>query len=575
MNGIALSEGASNTNMPAVVVSGVAQPIVGSGPAPILKHFQQHTGPLFPAGATQMPVFPSSGFADPAGHSASLISNPSRFNPSSMPSIFGPRPVVTAGLSSVPQNPSLIPSGPLPSQVLQRPYMPHPPPLGYTGAPRNLFLPVSQPTSIQSNVIPPLQFSGNQSTTTGPPQFGRPIMSLPQSSLPAAFSDQPPSSAGWSKVPLNTPTSIGSGNMIPVAPAVTGLQGHPSVASHPARPNISPVSLQSVLQSAGAAVNHPMNVPFFSPSPSSHSQQQGLSPSHLPSAAGAPGPIQPVMPQVLMPNSSPNVIPGSTPLISPATPSSTLLPPQSGNSGSSSAGAASFNAINPPIMSAPRPPRPSSNDFTFQPHRPQNPASEVAHRPNTRPILVHPNQSVQPHQGSQTPSIQPPMHILNPSPTIKGFSGPNVGNQMMQPSTQTPVIFASSPTAHPGPPRHAPFPGSTAVPLVQPRNFNSAPPFVNADGVPRAGGPMQIQQNYPASATRPHSFLAPNQQFNSNISFQPAARPGSRSSGVQQVYDPFSPSVSLNTQLSNNRGNTQKQESDPEYEDLMASVGVK
>ncbi|XP_027151078.1 splicing factor 1 isoform X1 [Coffea eugenioides] len=551
VNSSAPSQGTPGTNVPAGVASGVAQPSVGSGPAPSPNHFQQYSGPWFPVGAPQTPAFPSSGFA-----AAPVHLSPSQFNPSSMLSIFGPRPVVTVGFTPVPQNPSLITSGPQQPQVLQRPYISHPPPLS-----------ASQPAPIQSNVTSP-QLSTNQSAPTGPTQFGSSI----------SISYQPPY-AGSSKVPVNTPTSIGAGNMMSMTPATTVLQGHPSMASHPlavsraAPPNIFPITQQSALQSAGAAVNHPANVPYFN---SSSHFQQGLSLSPLPSAAKVPGPMQSVMPRAVMPNSSPNVVPGSNPLLSPVTSSSTLLHPASGIPNSGHAGAVSFNAINPANMTAPRPQQPSSNDFTFQPHRPHNPALEVAHRPNTQPILLHPNQSAQPYQESQISPVQPGMHMLRLPPANPGFSRPNVGNQMMQPRAQTSVNFPSSPTALLGPPRHAPFPGSNAAPLLQPRNFNLDPPFVNADGIPRAGGPMQIQQNYPPSATRPPSFVAPNQHINSNISFQPAAGLSSRASGVQQVYDPFSPtSVSLNTHLSSNRAKIQKQESDPEYEDLMASVGVK
>lgn len=551
VNSNAPSQGTPGTNVPAGVASGVAQPIVGSGPAPSPNHSQQYSGPWFPVGAPQTPVFPSSGFAAPPVHLP-----PSQFNPSSMLSIFGPRPVVTVGFSPVPQNPSLITSGPQQPQVLQRPYISLQPPLS-----------ASQPAPIQSNVTLP-QLSTNQSAPTGPAQFGS----------SASISYQPPYT-GLSKLPVSTPTSTGAGNLMSMTPATTGLQGHPSMASHPlavsraAPPNIFPNTQQSALQSAGAAVNHPANAPYFN---SGSHFQQGLSHSPLPSAAKVPGPMQSVMPLVVMPNSSPNVVPGSTPLFSPVTSSSTLQHPQSGIPNSGPAGAVSFNAINPANMTAPRPQQPSSNDFTFQPHRPPNPALEVAHRPNTRPMLLHPNQSVQPYQESQTSPVQPAMHMLRPPPANPGFSRPNVANQLTRPRAQTPVNFPSSPTAHPGLPRHAPFPGSNAATLLPPRNFNLDPPFANADGIPRAGGPMQIQQNYPPSATRPPSFLAPNQHINSNISFQPAAGLSSRASGVQQVYDPFSPtSVSLNTHSSSNRAKIQKQESDPEYEDLMASVGVK
>jgi splicing factor 1 len=84
---------------------------------------------------------------------------------------------------------------------------------------------------------------------------------------------------------------------------------------------------------------------------------------------------------------------------------------------------------------------------------------------------------------------------------------------------------------------------------------------------------MQLQQNYPASIAPRGQSIALNQQpFISSAS----ARPPSFQGG-QQVYDPFSPtSVSVASQQQvGNLGKGRKPENDPEYEDLMASVGVK
>jgi splicing factor 1 len=84
---------------------------------------------------------------------------------------------------------------------------------------------------------------------------------------------------------------------------------------------------------------------------------------------------------------------------------------------------------------------------------------------------------------------------------------------------------------------------------------------------------MQLQQNYPAPRAPRGQSIALNQQpFISSASARPASFQGG-----QQVYDPFSPtSVSAASQQQvGNLGKGRKPENDPEYEDLMASVGVK
>lgn len=95
---------------------------------------------------------------------------------------------------------------------------------------------------------------------------------------------------------------------------------------------------------------------------------------------------------------------------------------------------------------------------------------------------------------------------------------------------------------------------------------------------------QQLQQNYLSAVGRPQSHLAPNQQqLGSNLpSASSSGRPAAASSspGAQQNYDPFSP-TSISTAPLQGQGQggnplkARKQESDPEYDDLMASVGVK
>nr|CCH50995.1 T3.2 [Malus x robusta] len=69
---------------------------------------------------------------------------------------------------------------------------------------------------------------------------------------------------------------------------------------------------------------------------------------------------------------------------------------------------------------------------------------------------------------------------------------------------------------------------------------------------PRPGNYIQIQQNYPAHATRAEIPRAPNQQFSNNLAFS-SGKSASGPGGGQQLYDPFSP-TSANQQQGGNPG---------------------
>ncbi|CAI9106781.1 OLC1v1006000C1 [Oldenlandia corymbosa var. corymbosa] len=521
VNSNAIAQGKPSNDMGGAAAS--AQPNMAAE----LNDFPQSTGPWF-----------------------SLTEMSPPFNPS----MFGPRSSASAGFTPVPQSPAFVPLGPRQPPVSQHQYLPQPPPVHHIGAPRNMFMPVSQSASIRSNMTPS-QVLSNQAAGAEPGPFFRPLIpSLPQSSHAATLLDQPQAPSGWSKAPSENQTLIGSGTMMPKAPAVSGSWGPSPLASQP----------------ASAAVNNPISVPFFN---SGAQSQMGFSPTQLSPAVASPipfqgpppsvAPMQPVVPQIPRANSSLNVVPGSTPLLSPMQSNPALLPV------SGSGGAGSFNPMAPPHMIGPRPQQPSASDFTFQPHRPQHAEFEVSNRPQVRPIHVTPNQSLLPPQGSQNPFVQPPIHNLRSPFMAHGFGRPSVGSQMVHPGAQTSLDFQGSLSGIP--PRHA----ANAGPLMQPRNFNMAPPPANSGAVfPGPGDPLQFQHNHPAAATRPQGFVPPNPQINSNATFN---RPSPNSFRFPQVYDPFSPtSVSHNPRPSNNGAMRPKQESnDPEYEDLMASVGVK
>ncbi|GER33349.1 RNA-binding KH domain-containing protein [Striga asiatica] len=181
-------------------------------------------------------------------------------------------------------------------------------------------------------------------------------------------------------------------------------------------------------------------------------------------------------------------------------------------------------------------PSPSSGDFTFQPHnRPPNAASQVWQS-----------------------NLRPEMGNLNPS-FVQSFRG----RQINHPRAQIEMNFAVN-RAAPHQSTHLMMPTASHM---QPRNFINQPHMNNRPG-PFPMRPMQILEN----PVRPqHRFSSsPYQHFGSQH-----GRPFSGSSGGQQVYDPFSPTSVPPFNIPQMRGNMRGHgESDPEYEDLMASVGV-
>ncbi|KAK9273787.1 hypothetical protein L1049_018597 [Liquidambar formosana] len=343
----------------ALVNQGVGQPVMGPTQASPQGQFR-YPGPWLPHPSMRPPF----GFNPPPNTSASILTNPahissSPYNPSNMPSLFGPRPAPAAGFGSVLQSPSLVPRSPQQSaQVLQRPYMPQARPLGHTGQPRNPSMPALQPLSAQHNMSAPLSFTGAQSSPMGPPPNARSFMPSPQPGSkfpPGLLPDRPltpaGSSTGWSGPPAGTPTSLGLSNMAQMAPPIISPQGPRPVVTQPivasstppssnsAANMVSPVtfpSQPSALQLSTTPLNRPIAAPVFSSVPPSQvrpppASSASLLSSHVPMPAPARAPIhssalvvpmQPVMTRASVPNPSPNTVLGSTPL--PSTVASTV-----------------------------------------------------------------------------------------------------------------------------------------------------------------------------------------------------------------------------------------------------------
>ncbi|KAI4381273.1 hypothetical protein MLD38_007361 [Melastoma candidum] len=376
----------------------------------------------------------------------------------------------------------------------------------------------------------------------------KPFPNYNPSNAPPFGSQATPTSL-FSSMPLNTPT------VSPCTPLPSPSQLlHNAAIARPAPVDglVPNPSLQFP--------PHPSAVPVSSASPF-----PGGQPLQLPLAAIA-GTGLPSLPQTF-PNGPQGPIP-ERPFVRPAGVSAGLInmmqaglrmgrPPQPASRSQFALQnpiGACLNPLNvPPIISpggVPRQSHPSTSDFTFQPNRP--PSSQGFAQPAT----------------PQAGSFQPFIPDTRPFP--QAFPRPPMGNQMPPPmgnQMPPPMPFA---LRHPqfealGP--HAP---PNAFPPLAERGFNSGPlmrplgPFPGRPGNPRE------------DLFHGHMGRPPIQQFGRHdprLPGRPALGPGR-----PQFYDPFSLTSANNLMKQpqgGNSGSGRRQENDPEYEDLMASVGVK
>ncbi|KAJ4839604.1 hypothetical protein Tsubulata_040525 [Turnera subulata] len=479
----------------------------------------QYQNPWFPAISHQGAVNPTSGLISPQT-SAPILSSPgpshfSPYNPSTMPSAFGISTVPASGFNSVIHNPSLSPAGPLqPVQVLSNTY-----------PPRNLSTLASQPPSIQANV-------GAQHPTTGPSIVSRPLM------------------------PQLVSVSQGLQMSSPVVPS----PGTRPLLPQPGFPSGPPTLQTSTIPShLSGALNAAVPIPQMGSFPTSTPIQSSISP--LPIALS-------------------NLAHRAAPISSAMTPTSQTTP-QFGIP-SFPGTTANFTPIRSPTAVAPRPQHSSPGDFTFQPQHLQNPASHAVPRlrsdPATQNALPRPMMPPPAPQGS---SFLMSVPNSTPQAGIHVFPRPQIHNDMNRTQAHMPGgPFAGNPTRSAVPLRPPAFPNPSPIapPVLQmgSRNFGAIPgppPNMTGPFPTRPENSMHFQQNYLPPAPR-GQFMGLNQPFNNNARFASGrpANPG------QQIYDPFSPtSVPIVTQQrgGNLGGKGSKQENDPEYEDLMASVGVK
>ncbi|XP_039064113.1 splicing factor 1-like isoform X1 [Hibiscus syriacus] len=535
-----------------------------------LNHRVPQLTPASPQGQFQYhnSWFPTSPM--PPNLSAPILNSsiPTQSSPLNPSSLLGPRPAPAAGFNSIIQDSSLVSSSSqLPRQVLPQPYTPPMQPLGHTGPPQNFLVPNQNLPSAQPSNLSSLPLRGSHPQALGPLPGTRPLM-------PAG------SSSGWS----GTSAPLGLSNVAQLAPpAVFSQVPHP-IVPRPVASDSSAIPNMLSTFSPGqfgprltcGPVNHP-SLPF-PPGPSlgsSPALSSGLRPTAVSVPRSVTPPMQSSLPVISMaptlnPSPKPAMLP--RPINSQAPPM--LLSPSMprGPSGSIPGNMPNFSPINQPAPIPARSQHSSSGDFTFQPHQTQGPTYPMVPRPGNQAANLH-ALAPQPAVQQQAPPFQFGVPNSTPQPPVmQVFPRPQSGNLMGMPQNQQHAMSA--------PPRPPAFPGTNAAPVPHMglRNFvpptrtpNMAGPFP-----PRPGHSLQHQQHYPVLPPRPGNFAPPNPRFSGDGFLQPT-RPTSGHYPGQQVYDPFSPTSvpGASQRQGGGKANARKQENDPEYEDLMASVGVK
>ncbi|KAK8544338.1 hypothetical protein V6N13_056120 [Hibiscus sabdariffa] len=494
--------------------------------------------------------FPTSSM--PPNFSAPILNSPvpAQSSPSNPSSLFGPRPAPATGYNTIIQDSPFVSSSPQlprPRQVFSQPHMPPMYPLGHTGPPQNFLVSNPNPPSNQPGNLSSLSLTGSQPQALGPLPGTRPFM-------PA-------------------------GNVGHLAP--------PEVVSHVPNP-VVPQPGQSGPRLTSAPVNHPsLSFPPGPPLGPSPALSSVLRPSAVSVPMSMPPPMQSSLPAIsVAPRSNPSLNPAmlSRPIISQAPPMSLSPSLPRGPSGSIPGNMPNFAPINQPISA--RSQHSSAGDFTFQPHQTQGPTYPMVPRPGgqaANPHALAPRSVVQ----QQAPPFQFGVPNSTPQPAMQVFPRPQNGNQVGLPQTHMPSSLPNAQqNAMSVPPRPPAFPGGGPVPNAPPvpqmgfRNFVPSPQTPNMAGPfpSRPGHSLQHQQHYPPLPPRPGNFAPPNPQFPAGV-FPQSNRPTSGHPAGQQVYDPFSPTsvpgASQHQGGGTGKANARNQESDPEYEDLMASVGVK
>ncbi|MQM07321.1 hypothetical protein Taro_040161 [Colocasia esculenta] len=588
----------AHMTMPVGVVNqGMVQPMAVPAHS-VMPQFQAYAGPWHPHGSPNVLPPQSAGFIRPPVFSNMQFTPPTNL-------LNAPFSGGHPAFGMVPRNVPGIVTRPEPSmQSLQQPLPTVPPshtntiqqtPPAYPGmaSPSTSVLPAVSP-SISSGSMPAARPThlGPQPTTSGGFPYNRPLSTPPGSSpgfsagpLPLRPNNMthmvPPSST-----PLQRPHPLIPQNNValPSQPSMPtpAVNGHPAANFSPRIP-LQSSNVPSNLPSAphGGQIPAPAVGSLLAPAPI---------PTFLPPHAPVPSPR--LLPSMRGQASIPASLPG---------PSHQPVPPISGPAlGSSPSFPLKLPLASPvsvPPITSPKPQQPSPGDFTFQPHKTQVSASVTSSMPSqpvphtSSQVSLGAAQTPLNQNASQLPFAPPTAPSFRPaaqSPPIPiGSSGAlrpqSVGQ--MGPPHQVPLQSPSFPSGRPfpgnptnvlAPPRIPAFQNANAPPSPQLglRNFAPAIPNVSTP-IPSRPAPL-VQAQPPPGHHHPHGLAAPGQHVAVSLPGYVPARPASTPGGGQ-IYDPFSPtSITAGPRRQeDDPAKRRKPETDAEYEDLMASVGVR
>ncbi|OEL26816.1 hypothetical protein BAE44_0012161 [Dichanthelium oligosanthes] len=414
----------------------------------------------------------------------------------------------------------------------------------YTGQPphtnsmtRNPFPIPSPQQSIPINQQHPPQFRANSSI--GP--FGQP---------PGIVSPQmAPSSSVLPPVrPLQIPHASGGWPSFSPVPSQSHWPPQASPTFMPVRPPISVSPLGATPPQGPVALTPPSNMPTMYrsqqpavadftcsatlvPRPPGGAQSFSTVAPQGPSSVAFPGgaSAQSAYPLSMQVVSTPDQMRGPPPAFSQVGPTPGMVPPPVASSFPPASGPGSTSCSHAPIGTL-RPQRPVAGDFTFRPVVSPAPTPDFA--ASGGQIRM---------QGRSHPGAPSFFHPGNQRP-----------NQVFQrPCDGRPMNMIGQARLHAPPPHfHGAFPRNPS-PVELPAGFPGIPPAVQAPPMP--------------APSNTASFLPP-RPFQLRPSPQPNPNPfGSiNRQGGNPIYDPFTAAAAQKTEAA-----------DPEYEDLMASVGMK
>lgn len=484
-----------------------------------------------------------------------------------------PVSVAYQGMVQPPAAPPAHPAVPQ-FQAYPGPWPPHFPPYLTSAPPSSGFPPTS------TSPFPPPAVSGPE---THHMQNFRPPLSQPTAPLSHGYppmGPQAPQSTPHTRpaqmIPQSGPASPGGGFLYNSRPLTSAAPQLPQ-RSNPMFSMFPPSSVPPQMAHPGVQRG---NAPFqpgqnFTPRPPFPHQHSSNAPSHAPAPAMGSPATPTFMPPGQVPSQAPRPFsvpaPASSPAITtpspyppvqtqtqpvpfsnmrPAAPVSSIaasppVPPPSQQPAPAVSGqpaVGGFFPLRPPVsvlpITSPKPQHLSLGDFTFQPHRPSSPMPS----PHSAP----------PNHPSAAAQLQPPFAPPPQQPSFRP-AAPNLGMMIPGPLRQPPPASAG-----------LPFTANPANMLASPR----LPSFSNAG--PLSSSQVDVGRNFlPA----PPSGLPVSAPSRAAALIQAHGQQGpSHPTPVRPPhgYDPFSP-TSIPPALPRPQGGG----GDPEYEDLMASVGVK